>query len=37
MDPLESLEIRTKMAEMHDSVLKRIDEAYDQRHFIEVC
>ena len=37
MNPKESLEIRMKMAEMHDSVLNRINNAYNNRQFIEVC
>lgn len=37
MEPIESLEIRKQMAEMHDSVLKRIDAAYKSKQYIEVC
>ena len=37
MKPKESLEIRNKMAEMHTSVLKRIEVAYKNKQFIEVC
>ncbi len=37
MEPQESLEIRKRMAEMHESVLKRIDNAYSKKQFIEVC
>ena len=37
MKPKESIEVRRAMAEMHDSVLKRIDVAYKNNQFIEVC
>lgn len=37
MDPKESLEIRQQMAEMHNSVIKRIDKAYKDKQYIEVC
>ena len=37
MEPKESLEIRYLMAEMHESVLKRIDSAYKSKQYIEVC
>lgn len=37
MEPKESLEIRQKMAEMHESVLKRIEDAYKHGNMIEVC
>lgn len=37
MTPSESLELRTQMAEMHDSVLKRIEKAYRDKQYIEVC
>ena len=37
MNPKESLEIRKQMAEMHDSVIKRINKAYKDKQYIEVC
>ena len=37
MQPRESIEIRRAMAEMHNSVLKRIDLAYKNNQYIEVC
>ena len=37
MRPKESLVIRIQMAEMHDSVLKRIERAYQDEQYIEVC
>lgn len=37
MQPKESIEIRREMAEMHESVLKRIDLAYKNNQYIEVC
>lgn len=37
MEPKESIEIRRAMAEMHDSVLKRIKLAYKNNQYIEVC
>lgn len=37
MEAKESLEIRTQMAEMHDNVLKRINTAYNNKQYIEVC
>lgn len=37
MEPKESLETRRKMAEMHDSVLKRIDESYKNKQYVDVC
>ena len=37
MNPKESLEIRKQMAEMHASVLKRIEDSYKNKQFIEVC
>lgn len=37
MEPKEPLEIRTQMAEMHESVIKRINEAYNDKQYIEVC
>ncbi len=37
MESKESLEIRTQMAEMHESVIKRINEAYKNKQYIEVC
>jgi len=37
MNPKESIEIRQHMAEMHESVIKRIDSAYKKKHYIEVC
>lgn len=37
MEPKETIEIRLKMAKMHDSVLMRIKESYKKRQYIEVC
>lgn len=37
MEPQESLEIRKQMAVMHDSVLRRINDAYEKKQYIEVC
>lgn len=37
MKPKEAIEIRLKMVDMHNSVLKRIDEAYRKKQYIEVC
>ena len=37
MEPKESLEIRKQMAEMHSSIVERIDDAYSDNRFIEVC
>ena len=37
MEPKESIEIRRAMAEMHDSILKRMDLAYKNNQYIEVC
>ena len=37
MKPKETLEIRTLMADLHDSILKRIDDACKKKHYIEVC
>lgn len=37
MEPKESIDIRREMAEMHDSVLKRIDKASKSKQYIEVC
>ena len=37
MEPKESLEIRQQMAEMHDAVLERINNAYKNNQYIEVC
>ena len=37
MEPKESIEIRKQMAEMHDNVLKRINIAYENKQYIEVC
>lgn len=37
MEPKESIEIRCAMAEMHDSVLERIDHAFEREQYIEVC
>ena len=37
MEPIESLEVRTQMAQMHDSVIERINAAYDDEKYIEVC
>lgn len=37
MEPKESIEIRKKMAEMHEDVLERIDKAYQNESYIEVC
>lgn len=37
MEPKESLEIREKMAIMHDSVLERIKDSYNKENYIEVC
>ena len=34
MNPKESLEIRKQMAEMHDSVIKRINKAYKDKQYI---
>lgn len=33
----ESIEVRREMVEMHDTVLKRIDTAYKNEQYIEVC
>ena len=37
MEPIESIEIRRQMAEMHDSVIEKIEEAYEGKQYIEVC
>lgn len=37
MEPKETLEIRKEMVEMHDEILKRIDELYDNKEYIAVC
>ena len=37
MTPKESLEIRKQMAEIHDSVLKRIEDSYKEGRYIETC
>lgn len=37
MKPKEPIEVRRKMAEMHDDVLKRINTAYKNKQHIEVC
>ncbi len=37
MKPKESIEIRRAMADMHESVLHRIDSAYKNELYIEVC
>ena len=37
MNPQESYEIRCEMAKMHDAVLTRIEEAYKNDRYIEVC
>ena len=37
MKPKENFEQRTQMAEMHDDVLKRIDNAIKKKHSIEAC
>lgn len=37
MEPKEPIEIRRKMAEMHQSVLERIDTSYAKGNHIEVC
>lgn len=37
MTPKESLEIRKQMAEMHNSVLKRINDSYKKGNYIETC
>ena len=37
MEPKETIEIRRQMAEMHDSVLNRIDTSYKKGNYIEVC
>ena len=37
MEPKENIEVRQEMARMHDDVLKRIDVAYKNKQYIEVC
>ena len=37
MKSQDSYEIRVKMAEMHDDVLQRIDQAIKRKHCIEAC
>ena len=37
VEPQDSLETREKMAEMHDDVLHRIDDAISKKHSIEAC
>lgn len=37
MKPKESIETRREMAKMHDDVLNRIEIAYNNNRFIEVC
>lgn len=37
MKPKESIETRRKMAEMHQSVLDRINSSYEEKKYIEVC
>lgn len=37
MKAKESYEVRNKMAEMHDDILKRIDDAIDNKRGIEAC
>lgn len=37
MEPKETLDIRRQMAEMHDSVIKRINQCYNKKQYIEVC
>lgn len=37
MEPKEPIETRLAMAEMHDSVLQRIDSSFKNKQYIEVC
>ena len=37
MNPKEPLNERQQMAEMHDAVIQRIDKAYKEKRYIEVC
>ena len=37
MNPKESISIRLEMAEMHSSVLDRIEDSYKNKQYIEVC
>lgn len=37
MEPKEPIETRKQMAEMHESVINRIEAAYRNGQYIEVC